>query len=167
MEYIFRVLEVPIESEKWFLLQDGKKIMWFLTRIEASEYSIYDELKGDNLMEILDWFMIDYDHIENVMLQTLYAWHCKINTELRVLPPIINNVTLSFTYHNKHNVSFLGFTDKDEINHQPKEISTFYPWIWITDMENIWKKKLKEFVRDWYYHDKPDQFYVDFDWKLK
>ncbi len=76
-------------------------------------------------------------------------------------------LSLSFSYSDKHTVYFHWFMDDDKVFHQPKEISDFYPWVWITDMEILWKKRLKEFVRDGLYHDKPDQFYMDFDWKTE
>lgn len=76
-------------------------------------------------------------------------------------------LNLCFSYLNQYTVSFDGFMDEDNIFHPPKDISLFYPWVWITDMKIIWKKKLKELVQDWHYGNKPDQFYVDFDWKFK
>lgn len=76
-------------------------------------------------------------------------------------------LSLSFSYSDKHTVYFDWFMDENNIFHQPKEISVFFPWIWITDMEILWKKKLKELVQNWHYHNKPDQFYIDFDWEIK
>lgn len=73
--------------------------------------------------------------------------------------------TLAFSYSDKHTVYFSWFMDEDSIVHQPKEISLFFPWIWVTDIEIIWKKRLKEIVQAWFYHDKPDSFYMDFNWK--
>lgn len=63
MHYIYKIIEIPLESEIWILSDDGKKRMMFSLielDLDPVKYSID---QWDDLMKKIEEFEIDYEPV--------------------------------------------------------------------------------------------------------